>query len=124
MNPNSIEKVADLEGMDLDYWVAIAEGLKVVTVVERWGHVVELANGKQVGYAPSTEWYGGGPIIEREGLQLRKFTSWEAGYAIDVDNGEWVGPYGRGETQLVAAMRAYVASKFGETVNWNDPALP
>jgi hypothetical protein len=123
--PTGVERTAELVGMDLDYWVAVTEGLKVVTVVERWGHVVALPDGREQAYSPSTSWLQGGPIIEREGLQLRKFTEWEAGYEVESENNEWIGPHGAGPTHLIAAMRAYVSKRFGETVDdADDPALP
>lgn len=74
----------------------------------------------------STEWASGGPIIERELLQVSpRFLS--AGY--EHPNGLWVweafvlGPENiddnfcqTGRTPLIAAMRCYVASKLGDTV--------
>jgi hypothetical protein len=62
----------------------------------------------------STEWRDGGPIIERERIKLapnpygasspHRGVSWYA--TLDDSAGE-----GRGDTALVAAMRAFVASK-------------
>ena len=63
----------------------------------------------------STDWQLGGPIIEREGIQLR----------IDYDgvifSVQWIkdlgyGPRSDGPTPLIAAMRCYVTSKLGEEV--------
>jgi hypothetical protein len=57
----------------------------------------------------STDWAQGGPIIEREGIAVGK--SWESWKAFtDTSTGE-------GPTPLIAAMRCYVASKLGDTVN-------
>jgi hypothetical protein len=60
-------------------------------------------------YDPSTNWEHGGPIIERERINL-----WNEGH-------DWEASlYGKhivwGETPLVAAMRCYVASKLGDEV--------
>ena len=70
----------------------------------------------------ATDWSKGGPIIEREGFDLEYHDElvlgtsekwWEAYRRSDDGSGCqcFTGP-----TPLVAAMRAYVASKFGETV--------
>lgn len=63
---------------------------------------------------PSADWQHGGPIIQCEEIDLRAH-----------DDGTWdaaIYPYGKktthgqGPTPLIAAMRAYVASKYGEEV--------
>jgi len=63
------------------------------------------------------KWEHGGPIIEREGLQLRKRNDfhlpapfWQAGRWSDIT----LVP---GPTPLIAAMRCYVAYKLGDEVN-------
>lgn len=65
--------------------------------------------GDEVGWRPSRAWEHGGPIIERERIELRNDAS-----------GGWNcmgnGCYGDGPTPLIAAMRAYVASKVGAEV--------
>ena len=61
----------------------------------------------------STDWKEGGPIIEREDIALNPCaapTGWSA-YKVWGDRGEYVGP-----TPLIAAMRCYVASKLGDSV--------
>jgi hypothetical protein len=73
--------------------------------------------------SPSTDWEHGGPIIERERIDISAPEEWS-------DDERWyAGMYqgkdaqhshmkheARGPTPLIAAMRAYVASKFGEEV--------
>ena len=63
-------------------------------------------------FDPSTDWAKGGPIIEREGISWHcgNKTNWHA-YAYG--NSENM----HGPTPLIAAMRCYVASKLGETVD-------
>ena len=59
---------------------------------------------------PSTDWAQGGPIIERERIELRG--DGDGGWiAYDNLNPEQYGP-----TPLIAAMRCYVASKLGEEI--------
>ena len=75
-------------------------------------------------FAPSTNWAHGGPIIERERIDVTwSETQWVAMWWAD-NSGMANSPTQRfqhnrqklGPTPLIAAMRAYVASKFGESV--------
>lgn len=50
-------KVSELAGSQLDFWVAKAEG-------------VEASVDTQLKFTPSTDWAQGGPIIDREGIQI------------------------------------------------------
>lgn len=61
-------------------------------------------------YAPSFQWERAGPIIQREMLGVMPISdaTWRAG---DVDGANGFGP-----TPLIAAMRCYVTSKLGESV--------
>lgn len=94
-------KVAELEGALLDAAVATAEGRPFT--LEGYGPLAHLA--------PSCWVHDGGPIIERERLTINA-----------PDNGVWWSDYPNarevltGPTPLIAAMRAYVASKLGEVV--------
>ena len=56
----------------------------------------------------STDWSQGGPIIEREPIDLMKVgsTQWRAD----------CGPAVTGPTPLIAAMRAFVTKKFGAEI--------
>ena len=63
------------------------------------------------GFKPATDWAHGGPIIEREGIDVL--------YEHDL---RWIavpqkGIESYGPTPLIAAMRCYVASKLGDTVD-------
>lgn len=124
-------RVAELEGALLDYWVARAEilageafhGLKIVRnicwhVQVHCGAEIGESGDVDVGFCPSTDWEDGGPIIEREQI---------APYHRDEDGSDnvWhaVCPMPKGyeatedgPTLLIAAMRAYVASKYGDEV--------
>jgi hypothetical protein len=65
----------------------------------------------------SDKWAAGGPIIEREGIDVCTSTrgGWIATLITNCENDEVV--RGEGETFLIAAMRCYVASKLGDTVD-------
>lgn len=73
-------------------------------------------------FKPSTDWAQGGPIIEREKLDLHwmdNFNAWAAakGEGIAAINGY-------GPTPLIAAMRCYVASKLGDSVEIPENLQP
>ncbi|WP_454751627.1 DUF2591 domain-containing protein [Cupriavidus necator] len=107
-------KVSELEGALLDYWVARADGLEaeIIDGLRETKHCF-VGSWNEGGYyfKPSTDWAHGGPIIERERIGvLPRGGEWAAWAIEDMD------PSGTGESALVAAMRAYVASKFGNEV--------
>jgi hypothetical protein len=101
-------KTSELTGAALDWAVAMAEN---------WA-------GADFEVRPySTDWAQGGPIIERECICIHQRmgeTAWWADYA-----NPQVKPAGTGHrflfkqapTPLIAAMRCYVASKLGDTVD-------
>lgn len=105
-------KTSELTGALLDAAVAKAEGLPYqVSGGQKLGKTLVMALGP-IGepWFPSSLWGHGGPIIEREGVGLHK------------GHGAWIAslPYAEnqyGDTPLIAAMRAYVASKLGDEVD-------
>ena len=87
-------------------------------------------------WEPTASWSQGGPIIEREGINVEYDGDWvydPANQAPDdePDNGDrWLaapwnnGTLGQyGPTPLIAAMRCYVASKLGETAEVPEELL-
>lgn len=119
-------KTSELEGAQLDYWVAKAEGLEPNVdgpTIPGIGAVCRsmLPNGEFGIFSPCYDWRHGGPIIEREGITLMKeYNGWysEARRCkrIDEHDRENCDLSGHDPSPLVAAMRAYVASKFGDEV--------
>jgi len=106
-------KVSEASGPMLDWMVAKCEGLAQ-------GQIAIDGVTKGV-FNPSTNWTQGGPIIERECLDLCAYAAcsavpknpdyWEA--RVNIADGETTA---YGPTTLIAAMRCYVASKLGEEV--------
>lgn len=117
--------VHDLEGALLDAAVAKAEGKRFDVFTGRMCYV----DGDD--WEPSRDWLIGGQIIERERITI---VAHDAGYG---DGPQWSAtpdpfssyidlplpiptyrgdPGSRGPTALIAAMRAYVASRFGDEV--------
>ncbi len=88
-------KTAELEGIALDW--AVAKALDIQNKPLDWSPL-----------SYSTDWAQGGPIIERESIDL-----------VKMGNKQWradCGPAKTGSTPLIAAMRCYVANKLGDEV--------
>ena len=124
------KKVAELEGTELNYWVAKATGRECGLSYPQWlGHWtsdpegtglkkhawIADETGDKDWFQPSTDWSEGGPIIEREKIMLANgygYTDIGFIWLAHIDNHQQ-----RGVTPLIAAMRCYVASVFGEEVS-------
>lgn len=118
-------KTTELIGPTLDWAVARVEN---PTAYDE-DLVFHVTNDMPLNY--STDWAQGGPIIEREGIDLRKRVpdpdiarphprfAWKAELVA-------TNPYfcGTGPTPLVAAMRCFVASKLGDEVEIPEELLP
>jgi hypothetical protein len=95
-------KTSELTGAALDWAVAKCEG-----VLMRWERSTH--DEAPLEYSPSTDWAQGGPIIEREKIELfMRDEKWFAYSSLSTPEDFY------GETPLIAAMRCYVASRQGE----------
>lgn len=121
----TVHKVSELECALLDAAVAMALGWRVkgetlvgaTTLDGRVTRDDDPVQGLVGRFQPSLMWQHGGPIIERELIHLEPTGIRELGDEWFAAVGEREdGPNAFGRTPLEAAMRAYVASKFGETV--------
>jgi len=101
-------KTNELQGKVLDWAVAQCEKYEGCFPIYRdgelWGMFIH-------NFSPSTDWTKGGPIIEREGIELFRNNEKNYWFTSKARNQIGVGP-----TPLVAAMRAYVASKLGDEI--------
>lgn len=129
-------RVEELEGALLDAAVAMIEGIE--GLVEKDGRMCHVREWDPEGmawrddmqewvmwidYAPSQRWDHGGPIIERERIAPQPErrgdigNEWAdrpeppLGWEVDIGGKRITGP-----THLIAAMRAFCASRFGEEV--------
>ena len=126
-------KVADLLGAELDCAVAKAMGLRWSFVptdpefgLRRALCVAEITPNPHIDgfpvFAPSTRWEHGGPIIEQERIDLEYEQYGGGNPAAPADHWRAALFSGGliyraiGSTVLLAAMRAFVASKLGDTV--------
>jgi hypothetical protein len=109
-------KTSELTGAALDWAVAKCQRYEAHLYIETNGKLCFQSRH----WSPSTDWKQGGPIIEREKIAVRfepecywLFAPPEATWLANYNGvGEWHGP-----TPLIAAMRCYVASKLGDTVD-------
>lgn len=104
-------KTAELVGPALDWAVAKCEGEKIVIRKnELWIEGGPLDD-RDTFYIPSESWEQGGPIIERERINTAWDELWKQWAAPDKRN---AGVSFMAATPLIAAMRSFVASKFGD----------
>jgi hypothetical protein len=111
-------KTAELTGALLDYWAGRADDIPVRMQEGKCVECLPLKGreiAKWADYSPSTDWAQGGPIIERERIQF-EFQDWHKAAPWAACKFRAFGKVWRDETPLGAAMRAYVASKFGDEV--------
>lgn len=133
-----MKKVSELTGAELDYWVAKGAS------AWKWGHelyptmtldptfngarVIEYGDGRTEciltpsnpmrqapkRFNPSENWLIGGIVIQQFRIPICPCIdgSWYAEYSTDDENTYEL----RGPTPLIAAMRAFVASKYGQEV--------
>lgn len=102
-------KTNELTEIALDWAVAKCEGHTPYSDGIRWGI--------EGGFLPrySTDWGHGGPIIERERIELEPT---DAGWAAFLGN-----TFVTGTTALTAAMRCFIASKLGNEVEIAEKML-
>ncbi len=112
------KRVAELEGAQLDWAVGFAEGRRVVS----WD-MKQVPEPMDCALPYSTDWSCGGPIIEREIRILDKRDGTAFYNGEEVSGVRWLATCSKpgtftymGRTPLIAAMRAFVASKLGDEV--------
>jgi len=119
-------KTSELTSSQLSFAVCMIEMPRLVwgeTIGLHWASnqvVVPEMNDPEC-YSPFTNWAQGGPIIEREWLDVTPWPNesdegmrWQC-TQHDSNNCTYFGP-----TPLIAAMRCYVASKLGDEVEVPD----
>jgi hypothetical protein len=114
-------KTSELIDAQLDWAVAMSEGFQPVytngSILPVFRKCEAVENTIR-GY--STDWAQGGPIIERESIEVKK------GKPLYFPQGNeqgnyyeplWISGKQHGQTPLIAAMRCFVASKLGDEVD-------
>jgi hypothetical protein len=119
-------KTSELTGKALDWAVARLEsqasptGMDSADILLYRSTATNAFMYKRWAIPYSTDWAQGGPIIEREKMDIACWDAhsmpWKA--SIDGDTDAGVALYVEyGPTPLIAAMRCYVASKLGDDIN-------
>ena len=114
-------RTAELTGTALDWAAARCEGNDQVAQytphLRVYHQRTDSLSSYTVTFCPSTDWTRGGPLIERECIDIMfEGPEWYAYIRYEAADG-----YNRtlqydGPTPLIAAMRCYVASKLGDEV--------
>lgn len=105
-----MKKVNKLIGTELDFWVLMARNVGYGMGPDDAKASAKLAI-HMIGASPSRNWAEGGAIIEGHGICLNRKgrpSRWVASIK---------GVHKSGDTALVAAMRTYVASVYGDEVS-------
>jgi Protein of unknown function (DUF2591) len=102
----------DLTGPALRWAVARASGLELLVIGRQL--FTRTDEGDEELWEPDAKWHQGGPIIEREQICLSYMDNFNAWHAQIGDEAEY---NAYAITPLVAAMRCYVASKLGDSVD-------
>ena len=123
-------QTSKLDGIALNYAVAMAEGgTEFIFDGFTWGFklggktkVMAKGWGLLMQFCPAADWSTGGPIIERERIDVISIangTGWKAETPRDHGDQSESGP-----TPLIAAMRCFVASKLGDMVEIPEGVKP
>ena len=117
-------KTSELTGAALDWAVAKCEGVSVEISIGGWWvfdssafpkFIDSYNDGKWQAFHPSICWAQGGPIIEQEKIEIFiRDEMWFAYSSLSVPQDF------HGDTPLIAAMRCYVASQFGDEIDVPD----
>lgn len=108
-------------GAELDAWVATAQGHRQVEVMAvRTGErpvcrSIRPGTLAPMPFQPTADWALAGPIIERERIGLRDVVARDTPMFEAMLHYRGVTYFAKGELPLVAAMRAYVRSRFDDT---------
>ncbi|RKT24761.1 uncharacterized protein DUF2591 [Paraburkholderia sp. RAU2J] len=117
-------KVADLNGVALDYWVArsLHDFVREIYFTDS-GETVSI-RGNDRGrpwdgrFTPSTSWEAAAAVLERaQRLEVSERTDVGAAHCVAEFHGGQRAVEGRGDSLRVALLRAFVASRFGDSVD-------
>lgn len=107
-------KTVDLTGPALDWAIAQIEGVEVAIAAPHYGTGWRVYKPNFGGkYSPSTEWAFGGPLIAKHAIGFvgHDADNWLAFSSPADSTHQGIGP-----THLIAACRAIVAAKLGDTL--------
>lgn len=114
--------VNDLSGIDLDFWVARAEGIDAVRTAQACLVAYRRNDAgalEGTPYSPTRDPQVSALLIVKHGVDI-----FESGgrWAAEIKGRDT--PWGNGATPVEAALRAIVAARFGDAVQDAEAALP
>ncbi|MFM0736612.1 DUF2591 family protein [Paraburkholderia xenovorans] len=116
--------VADLNGMALDYWVArsLHDFVREIYFTDSGETVAIRGNDRgrpwDGRFTPSTSWEAAAAVLERaQRLEVRERTERGAAHCVAEFQGGHRTVEGRGDSLQVALLRAFVESRFGDSVD-------
>jgi hypothetical protein len=115
-------KTSELSGRSLNLAMTLLELKRVEAAgenIKSWWKDEVLSGQRADPY--STDWLWGGPIIDREKIELHYEYGDQEWKAVQFLKDEWCCQHG--PTPLIAAMRCYVASRLGDEINVPDEVL-
>ena len=112
-------ETSELTGPALAY--AVAQITPDLMQVGLCFYIRDAESGERVLFNPAENWSQGGPIIERECIQITPYNAasaqpknaeyWCAAMYLETEMAEGYGP-----TPLIAAMRCFVSSRLGDEI--------
>ena len=118
-------KTSDLSDIALDYAVGMAIGHDMSKAVSYGSYLripAHAGSAYTVTFCPSTDWTIGGPLIEREAIEL--VPDGKGSWCAAIRGGD-EDDVAQGPTPLIAAMRCVVASRLGDEVDIpNELCIP
>lgn len=115
--------VADLTGITLDYWVArsLHDFVREIYFTDSGTKVAVRGNDRgrpwDGRFTPSTSWEAAGVVLERaQRFELKERHEGEQAVCVAEFEGSHRTVQAHGDTVRVALLRAFVTSRFGDTV--------
>ncbi|MFM0216708.1 MULTISPECIES: phage protein NinX family protein [Paraburkholderia] len=116
-------KVADLEGLALDYWVArsLHDFVREIHFTDSGETVAIRGNDRgrpwDGRFTPTTSWDAAAAVMERaRRLEMRERSGESPAHCVAEFEGGRGEVEGRGDSLRVALLRAFVESRFGDSV--------
>lgn len=119
--------VSNATNEQLNYLVALCKGYDISIPSWSGDSFDTLVNGSYIDYKPSTDWGQGGEIVQQlllDGMWLEAVDPYyrDRMPTFKATPTKWNDVF-RGETMLIAAMRCYVASVYGDEVDIPEELL-
>lgn len=115
--------VADLTGVALDYWVArsLHDFVREIYFTDSGETVsirgIDRGRSWDGRFTPSRSWEAAAAVLERtQRLEVRERTDRGAAHCIAEFEGDHRAVEGRGDSLQIALLRAFVESRFGDSV--------